>query len=298
MQIKKTFSLLKGTPNILDMSKSQIESLTLEGNSSKHVFVSLELKKNVIRHFALDKILDYVKNVKTTNDMSVIVNEQYPLVVSYSHKAHSKIINIVPFNAKDLARVSYMNLYASVLYAYTFDSLINGRLRIPDNMVKVISNFWFSLFVRMFGRAYGMTGTYSSKLPGLKFLITAYLLIAFFGRKQDNAVYKAAKQYSGFSYEDNVDILNKIDMSDFRGFIKSLTLMEIMPGFNIIKFTVAIHRIFDDVQILPGFEDLSRFMSLVMISSVPQQTIVKPVFRKYNVEAHSDILNYIKGRLF
>lgn len=298
MKIKDTFSLLKGTPNILNLSKSQIGSFTLEGNSPKHVYVTLELKKNVIRHFALDKILEYVTNVKTTNDLNIIVNEQYPLVVSYSQKAHSKLVNISPFNAKDLGRVSYMNLYASILYAYTFDSLINGRLRIPDNMVKVISNFWFSLFVQVFGRAYGMTGTYSSKLPGLKFLITAYLLISFFGRKQDNAVYKSAKQYSGYLYEDKVDILNQIDMSDFRGFIKALSLMEIMPGFNIIKFTTTIHRIFSDVQILPGFEDLSRFMSLIMTSSVPQQTIAKSFIHKYNKEAYMDMLNYMKGRLF
>jgi hypothetical protein len=297
MKIKETFSLLKGVPNILNLSKNQIQDASIEGNTPKHAYVALELKKNIIRHFAFDKILEYVKNVKTSNDLGIIINEQYPLVVSYSHKANSKIVNISPFNVKDLARVSYMNLYGSIVYAYTFDSLINGRLRIPDNMVKVISNFWFSFFVQVFGRDYGMTGTYSSKLPGLKFLITAYLLIAFFGRKQDKSTYRLAKQYSGYQYEDKEDVLKRIDLSDFREFIQSLSLTETMPGFNVIKFTTKIMRIFDP-QILPGFEDLSRFMSLIMTSSIAQQNIAKPFIHKYNQEAYMTMLNYMKGRLF
>jgi len=297
MKIKETFTLIKGVPNILNLSKSQLEALTLEGNSTKHVYATLELKKNVIRHFAFDKILEYVRNLKTTNDLNIVVDTNYPFVTSYSRKAHSKIINIAPFNAKDLARVAYMNIYASVLYAYTFDSLINKRLRIPENMVQVISNYWFSLFVQVFGRDYGMTGTYSNKLPGLKFMITLYLMISFFDRKQSKATYNLAKQYSGFSYEDKEEILNQLDLFNVRDFIRGLSLMEIMPGFNIIKFTTKVHRIFD-VQMLPGFEDLSRFMSLIMTSSVSQQTIAKPFIKKYRPKAYVHMLDYMKGRLF
>jgi len=298
MKIKENFSILKGVPNILNLSKNQIDDLTMEDSTPKHAYVALELKKSIIRHFALDKILDYVKNVKTTNDLGIIVNDQYPLVVSYSFKAHSKIVNISPFNSKDLARVSHMNLYASILYAYTFDSIVNGRLRIPDNMVKAISNFWFSMFTQMFGRDYGLTGTYSSKLPGVKFLITLYLLISFFNRTQDKSTYRLSKQYSGYQYEDKEDILRQVDLSDFKGLIRSLSLTEVMPGFNIVKFTTKVHRMFDGIQILPGFEDLARFMSLIMTSSVEQQNIAKPFLNKYNKEAYMLMLNYMKGRLF
>ena len=298
MNITENFLLITGAPNILNMSKNEINKFTLEGNSPKHVYVALELKKNQIRHPSRDKILEYVKNVKVTKDLDVLVLDQYPLVSSYNRKTNSKIINIAPFNTKELGRVSYNNLFASVLYAYTFEKLVTGKLRIPDNLVQPISNFWFSFFVQIFGRDYGMTGTYSSKLPGLKFMLTLYILVAFFGRKQDRSSYNLAKQYSGYYFDEKLDVLNKLDISNIRGLISGLNLMEIMPGFNIIKFTTKVHQMFD-VQMLPMFEDLSRFLTTVVVANFGGQTIAKPFLsKKYNTKAFIQILQYIEKRLF
>ncbi len=297
MKITENFLLITGAPNILNMSRNEINSLTLEGNSPKHVYVALELKKNQIRHKGRDKILEYVKNVKVTKDLDVLVIDQYPLVTTYNRKTNSKVINLAPFNTKELGRVSYNTLFATMLYAYTFESLVTGKLRIPDNMIQPISSFWFSFFVQVFGRDYGMTGTYSSKLPGLKFLITLYILIAFFGRKQDRSTYNLAKRYSGYYFDEKLDVLNRLDLSNIRGFITGLSQMEVMPGFNVIKFTTKVHQMFD-LQMLPGFEDLSRFMSLIMVSSMGGQTIAKPFISKYNLKVYVQLLSYMEKRLF
>ncbi len=297
MKITENFLLITGAPNILNMSRNEINSLTLEGNSPKHVYVALELKKNQIRHKGRDKILEYVKNVKVTKDLDVLVIDQYPLVTTYNRKTNSKVINLAPFNTKELGRVSYNTLFATMLYAYTFESLVTGKLRIPDNMIQPISSFWFSFFVQVFGRDYGMTGTYSSKLPGLKFLITLYILIAFFGRKQDRSTYNLAKRYSGYYFDEKLEVLNRLDLSNIRGFITGLSQMEVMPGFNVIKFTTKVHQMFD-LQMLPGFEDLSRFMSLIMVSSMGGQTIAKPFISKYNLKVYVQLLSYMEKRLF
>lgn len=297
MKITENFLLITGAPNILNMSRSEVNSYTLDGNSPKHVYVALELKKNQIRHKGRDKIFEYVKNVKNTTDLEVLVIDQYPLVTSYNRKTRSKIVNIAPFNTKELGRVSYGNVYASVYYSYVFESLISGKLRIQDNFAQPISNFWHSYFVQAFGRDYGLTGTYSSKLPGLKFLLTLYILVAFFGRNQDRSTYMTAKQYSGYYFDEQIDILNKIDISNIRGLITSLDKMGIMPGFNIIKFTTKVHQSLE-LQMLPMFEDLSRFLSLIMVSSIGNQTIAKPFINKYNRKAYIQILQYIEKRLF
>jgi hypothetical protein len=297
MIIKEKFTLLEGKPNILDISKSAIESLILEGNTPQHVYAALELKKNVIKHSGLKKILEYVKNVKTSKDLKIIVYEQYPIVVSYNRKTNDKIININTFNAKDLGRVSYANLYGALVYAYTFEKIVNKKLRLPDNMAQPISNFFFSLFVQVFGRDYGLVGTYSSKLSGLKFLLTAYILIAFFGRKQERPTFNLAKQYSGFDYSSKADVLKRNDLTDIKGLVKSLSEMEIMPGLNIIKFTTILWRRFD-VQMLPMFEDLSRFMSLLMASSVAHQTFSKNFIRKYQSEVYDRLRTYMEKKIF
>jgi hypothetical protein len=298
MIIKQNFTLLKGATNLVNLSKSQIDSLTLEGNSPKHVFVTLELKKNLIRHFAVDKILEYVKNVKITKDLNVLVWDQYPLVVSYNQKTHSKIVNIAPeFNAKELSRVAYMSLYASILYAYTFESIVTKKLRIPDSMASIISNIWFSMFVKVFGRNYGMTGTYSSKLPALKFMLTSYILIAFFGKKQETPTFNLAKQYSGYDYSDKVDVLKRHDLTDIKGLIDALSDAEIMPGLNLVKFTTKVYNFFG-VQFLPGFEDLARFMSLIMTSTVGGQAISKPFIKRYSEKNYVQLYQYMQKKLF
>ncbi len=297
MKVKDKFMLTAGAPNILDIPKAQVESLMLEGNSPRHVYVALELKKNQIRHEGVDTILNYLKGVKHTNDLEILSIDQYPLIASYNRKTNSKVVNTTPFNTKEIGRIAYPNLYASVLYAYTFDHLVNNKIRIPDNMAQPMSNFWFSFFVQVFGRDYGMTGAYSSKLPGLKFVITLYLLIAFFGREQNRSTYNTARLYSGFDFDNHTETLNQIDISNIRGFIQALNQLDIMPGFNIIKFTTKIARTFE-VQMMPMFEDASRFLSLIMVSSVSGQTFSKSFINKYNRRAYIDMLNYMKKRLF
>jgi len=301
MIITDRFTLLKGVSNLLDLSKNQVQDYTLDGNTPKHVFASLELKKNIIRHplvpNAFDKIFDYVKNVKTTNDLNILVLEQYPLVTSYNRKTHSRIVNINAFNSKEIGRVSYMNLYASLVYAYTFESMVTGRLRIPDNAAQPISNFLFSLFVQLFDRDYGLIVKHSIKLPALKFILTAYVLVAFFGRNQERPTYQLAKQYSGYNYENNIDVLKKIDLTNIRGLIQGLSEIGVMPGLNLIKFTTKIWKQYD-IQMLPGFEDLARFMSLIMVSSIGQQTISKTFIQKYNEVVYMQLLNIMKKKLF
>lgn len=297
MIVNERFILLKNVPNILDLSKSQINELTFEDNTPRHVYATLELKKNIIRHFGFEKILEYVKNVKISKDLSVLVWDKYPLVSSFNRKTNDKIINIHPFNTKELGRVSYLNLYASLLYAYSFEKLATKKLRVPDNMFEVISNFMRSLFIQVFGRDYGLVGTYSSEIPALNFILLTYILIAFFGRKQTTATYQMATKYSGFDYKPRLETLNNVDLSNIHGLIKGLSSMEIMPGLNIVKFTVKIKRFFD-VQMFPGFEDCSRFLSLILVSSFGGQRIAPPFISKYNPAMYKRMLDFMQKGLF
>jgi hypothetical protein len=296
MLIKSRFELNQAD-NLLNLSRAQINTLVTETNTPKHVYAALELKKTSIKHNLKDRVLDYVKNVKSTKDLEIILHESYPLSVSYNKKTHSKIVNIAPFNSKEVGRVSHTKLYAAILYAYTFEKIITGKLKIPDTMAQPISNYWFSLFVQVFGRDYGMTGTYSSKLPGLKFMLTVYILVAFFGKKQDKSAYNLAKKYSGYQYEDQIAILNQYDLTSILDLVRVLSATSIMPGFNIIKFTTKAHNMFG-VQMLPMFEDLSRFLSTIMTSSVGGQDLAKPFIHKYNRAVYMILLNYMEKKLF
>lgn len=298
MVIKDKFTLLSGNDNVLNLSQSQIDSLTLEPNLTKLVYASLEIKSNLIHHTGFDKILKYLETAITTKDLDVIYWDQYSISASYNKKTKSKIINIAPFNAKDINRVSYMNLYAAVVYSYAFEKFVTEKIKLPFSMTPMISNYWFSFFVRAFGRDYGMTGTYSSKLPGLKFLITAYIMIAFFGKPQNVATYNLAKKYSGYDYKDDLNVLKQKDLTDIKGLIQSLSDIGIMPGLNLVKFTSKVVKYFNGISFLPAFEDLSRFMSLLLVSSINNQSIAKPFIKGYNEKIYTQLLKFMEKKLF
>jgi len=295
MIIKDHF-FLNNADNFLNLSRSQIDSMVLETNTPKHVYAALELKRTSINHFAKNTFLEYIKNVKTTKDLDVIVYDAYSLCATYNKKTKSKIINLSPMNAKEVGRVSHTKLYAAIVHAYILDAIVKNKLRIPDNMAQPISNYWFSLFNQVFGRDFGLTGTYSDKLPGLKFMLTSYILIAFFGRKQNKATFDLAKRYSSYSYESNNDVLAKHDLTEIRGLIRTLSESGVMPGFNIIKFTTRTHQMFG-VQMLPMFEDLSRFMATIMASSVKQQDLYRSFIHKYNKAMYIRMLDYMTKQL-
>jgi hypothetical protein len=298
MVIKDKFTLLSGNENVLNLSQKQIADLSLEQNAPKYVYASLELKKSLINHHGFDKILKVVQNVKTTKDLDVIVWDQYSISASYNRKTKSKIVNLAPFNAKDISRVSYMNLYASVVYAHAFENFVTGRVKLPVNMAPQISLYWFGLFNQVFGKDYGLTGTYSSKLPALKFLLTLYIFVAFFGKTQNKQTFNLAKQYSGYDYTDIETILKKNDFTDIKNLIKALSESGIMPGFNLVKFTSKIVNFFGGITFLPAFEDLSRFMSLLVVSTISNQTIAKPFIAKYNKKVFTQLVKYVESKLF
>jgi hypothetical protein len=298
MVIKDKFTLLSGNDNVLNLSQSQIDSLTLEPNLPKLVYASLELKSNMIHHMGFDTILKYLQTSIAKKDLDVIHWDQYSLSASYNKKTKSKIVNIAPFNAKDINRVSYMNLYADVVYAYAFEGFVTERIKLPISLTPMISNYWFSFFVQAFGKDYGMTGTYSSKLPGLKFLITTYIMIAFFGKPQNTSTYNLAKKYSGYNYTDDLNVLKQKDLSDIKGFIQALSDMGIMPGLNLVKFTSKVVKFFNGISFLPAFEDLSRFMSLILVSSINNQSIAKPFIKKYNEKIYIQLVKYMEKKLF
>ena len=191
MKVKDSFKLVSNVPNILNLSESVLRSYYDEDNSPRHVFAILELKKNSIVHFTTKKIFKMVSDTKKRDSLQII-NFDYPLPVSYNPPTKGMIVNLKPFELKEISNMSPNDLYASIVYAYSFSQMVTKKFKISPSYAKIIVNFLLSFYVKAFGRKYGLVGIYSSGIPKLKFLIACYILSSFFGHAVNKKLFSDA----------------------------------------------------------------------------------------------------------
>jgi hypothetical protein len=126
MIIKEKFSLLKDLPNILDLSKSVIDTYKIEGGPRK-IFVILKLMENRIKHFTKDPIMDILSNIKKRERIVLSNIPNYLLPISYDRSMNSIIINLTAMGSDDISRHDPKNIYASLVYGITFSILVTKK---------------------------------------------------------------------------------------------------------------------------------------------------------------------------
>jgi len=295
MIIKEKFSLLKDLPNVLNLSKSTINAYKIEDGPRK-VFVIIELMKNRINHFTKDLILELVSDIKERRRMDIVNIPNYILPVTYNKSDNGMIVNLISMGSDDISRHDPKNIYALLVYTYAFSKLVSKKVRIDEKYFSTISNFLLSIFIRLFGKDYGLLGIYSTEIPRLKFLINYYILNAFFGVKGQKAL-RLSGTASTFNYKDIESDLNKFDFSEIKDFINSLSYFKVMPGINKYTFSSKVLRLFGH-GFLPALEDLSRFISIIVTSSLSGSSVVPTFISKYNEVECSKIIELAKNTIF
>jgi len=291
MVVKDKFVLLKDLPNVLRLSSSELESRSIELGEKK-LYAVLKLVEARINHFTKKKAFE-VAEAKREQLIRVLKLPNYVLPVSYNEPTKTAIINLDSFGTDDISKVDPRNVYACVVYGICFLSLIQGRVKVRDSYFSPISNFLLSIFIRLFGKAYGLLGAYATEIPKLKFLIACYVLGSFFGEKNQDVMYKKALTASGFDYRDRLQELRTFDFSNVEDFIESLSKLGVMPGVNRYQFAGRVLRRLS-MNFLPALEDLSRFVSILTTSSIQGATIVPTSIFRYNEREFAKILEISK----
>lgn len=281
MIIKDKFRLVSGTPNILSVSSSVIKSYEKEENSPRHVFAFLELKRKSIQHFSTDTIFNLISDKKKRDKIHVVNFDTYPLVATYNKSTKDLIINLKTFEVSEVSNMNPNDLYASLVYAYSFSKFVTKKFKISPSSIKNIVNYLTSMFVQVFGKEYGLAGIYAAGIPKLKFLIACYILVSFFGHSMNKSLFKEASKVAPFMYSNEMDALVKCDFRSIEEFIKCLSDLRVMPGLTLIRFTQKLYN-YMGVNMLPAFEDLSRFFAIILTSSVRGSRIVPTSIYRYN----------------
>lgn len=289
MIVKETFTLLKGTPNLLNMSDRVVSAYETSENSPREVFALLKLNERSIVHFAKNRIFDLIGNVEKREKIQIVKFENYILPVTLNKSSKKMVINLKAFDVNDIIRLGAKNLFASLVYGYCFASLIDNKIKVGEIYAGVITNFLLSVFIRIFGREYGLLGVYAEGIPKLKFLIACYILASFFGVKNHKKLFNKAISFAPFDYQDIYDKLIKYNFSDISQFIRALSELKVMPGITQYSFTSKILR-FLSLNFLPALEDLSRFISIIVTSSVKGSSLVPAFIASYNKFEYNKIL--------
>jgi len=293
MVIKDKFELLKNVPNTLSLSDSYLESVSIE-DGPRRVFATLELLKNRISHFTKDRIFKLISDVKKREKLHVVMLKDHILPVSYNKLDKGIIMNISYFHTNDLSRINPRDVYALMVYGLTFHSLVTQGSRVlNDKYYSTISGFLHSVLVRLFAKEYGLLGIYSSLLPKLKFLISCYVLAAFFEVNGEKA-YRLASSISVFNYNDILSDLGKFDFSSINDFIKSLSFFKVMRGIERYNFTGKVVK-FLGINMLAAFEDPSRFMSVLTASNIAGSSVTPTFLFRYNQYDYDKILTIVKS---
>lgn len=294
MVVKPKFDLLRGIDNVLRLSSAEMKKYEIE-NGPRKIFVVLELMKSRINHYTKDRIFNLISNKAKRTKIHVVHFPQYPLPISYNIPSKGMIINISPFGVDDVEtnKPGVFNLYALMVYGITFSDLIEGKIRVTDKYAPVISSFMGSVLIRLFGKQYGLLGSFSTEIPKMKFLTNLYVLDSFFGIKGQNA-YRKASTASAFNYKEIEDRLGRFDFSNINDFIKSLSEFGIMPNMNRHLFAAKTLRFFG-LNVMPAFEDCSRFISTLTTSDIKGSNVVSTYISKYNERDFAKMLELSKN---
>lgn len=287
--VKEQFQLLKGTPNFLDLAVTDLKDILLPKGSDQ-VYAVLKLQERRIHHFTQEAVFTILNSPKTRSKINVIVYPSYILPVSYNRPTKSIIINLSAFQVDDISRVDPRNIYACLIYGLTFSNLAQLKTDASPTSAAVI-NYLLSVLVRLFGKKYGLLGEYRTEINRLKFLLSCYIFISFFGVDVERA-YLLAASSSFFDFKTVKDELDKFDFTNIEEFIRSLSFFKVMPGINKYTFTNQFVKFFS-VNFMPSLEDISRLVSSLVAASFRGSNIIPSFISvQYNEDEYNKILKF------
>lgn len=294
MIVKEKFDLLRGVDNVLKLSKSEIERNSVEIGGRK-IFVNLEMMKNRISHYTKDTVLKKVTSLPQREFLHVVTLPDYQFPVSYNIPTKGMIINLSPFGIDDIQpnKPGAFNLYALMVYAITFSELVSGRVKLTDKYAEPIASYLLSMLIRLFGKQYGLLGSFSILIPKLKFLTNIYILESFFGTKGIDA-YKKSSVVSGYNYKEIEETLLKYDFSNINNFILALSDFGIMPNITRHVFAAKCLKFFG-LNSMPALEDCGRFIATLTTSGIKGSNIIPTFLSKYNEREYGKIINISKN---
>jgi len=290
--VKKQFSFLKNIDNIISVSKNDIDRESDELNL-RNLIRSVMMIQGSTNHFTSDVIYSLISSFETAQkNIHIINSDKYPLALTYNEPTGSIVLNMTFYNTDTITKMSSKEIYSALAYGECFRRLVTRKYDMKLNHAEPIINFLTTVFIRIFGKQYGLLGSFQSELSKVKFLLSTYIYQSFFGLEGKD-LYKAAAAISSFDYREIEEQLSKYDFYNIDNLVKSLSDFGAMKGLTKYDFAAKMLR-FLGLHFICALEDASRFMALVTASNISGTSLVPSFFYNYNVTEYRKILEISK----
>jgi len=290
----KNLILLNNIPNVVSMPQANVDSYKIDDDEIQQFYDSVKLFSIRAKNDTTFKYVDFhlKSNFKYLDFVKI---PKYPLLAVYNSNTHRCLINISGTLKNRVQNIVARDLYAMIVYGHVCACLSNTTIDKRD--YEPFCNYMALMFLKIFSKKYGITGSYADLIPQFKFIIYLYTLIKFFNFNGKDAV-KMASNHSGFDPDKlNVPTMNDYDLMNVKDMIRLLSDTGTCPGLGTYKFIETMIKYFGAMN-LAMFEDLMRFCCVMFTSTINSNSFFSPSFQlAYSQTSYDKINSIIESNL-
>lgn len=285
--ISKNISLLKDIPNVVSLSQADVDDYKLDDDQIEQFYDNVRLFSIKAKNHITYKYVDF--HLKNNFKYLDIVNiPKYPLLAVYNKNTKKCLVNISATLRSKVQNVEPRDLYTMVAYAHCCSTLTFNDIN--SSYYEPFCSYINFMFLKLFSKKYGITGSYTDLIPQFKYIVTMYILCKFFGfnPKESN------KKSESLCHFDSSKLWKELDPKNYNFYsIKEvMTLLSdsgTCPGIGIYRFTETVVRLFG-VMNLAIFDDLMRFCCAMFCSTINSNSFFPPNFQlSYSQEKFAKI---------
>tara|TARA_R110000824_G_scaffold313337_3_gene500165 strand:+ start:414 stop:1295 length:882 start_codon:yes stop_codon:yes gene_type:complete len=289
MIVHKDLTLLTGTQNVLRVTQSAIDAYKVDDADKSLIISSIDLfSKRSKNHITYQILKPHLDNKFANIDF--VRMKDYPLPAGFNEATRRPFANVTSLGRRSITSIEQRDLYTLSIYTIVCGSL-SGRKDIPSTYWDIYADYMSGLFLRIFGKRYGLVGSYVDLIPELRYLVSAYIGISFFGFSQKDAFKKAISK-SRYDVKKLKINLNDYDFSQLRDLIKALSDGAVLPGINMYSFVSSTINSFGIVNI-PMFEDAMRFNTTIFTSTINGNALCPTQAFIFNQSLYTKIVSLV-----
>jgi len=290
--LTKNLSLLQSLPNVVSMPQATVDGYKLDDEDIQQFYDSVKLFSIKAKSDLTYKYVDFhLKNNFKFLDLVKI--PKYPLLAVYNTNTKKCLVNISATLKSKASNINSRDAYSMIVYAHTCACLSTNQIK----EYEPFCNYMCLMFLKIYSKKYGITGSYADLIPQFKFIIYYYTLVKFFDIASDKAI-KMASSYCHFDPDKlNVANIKEYDLYFPKEMIRLLSDTGTCPGLNLYKFVENTVRLFGAMN-LAIFEDLMRFCSAMFTSTINSNSFFPMSFQvAYSLTDYNKINSIIESTL-
>jgi len=282
--IKQKLTLLADATNIFNFSQNLMDSYSISEEDKEMVSSVVKIfSKKVKEHYTLAKIQHHISNNLSRFDIVSI--SKYSLPFTFNAPTKKAVVNIAALGKRSVSSIDPRDLYTLIVSAHVFANSILKRL--PPSLHADISEFMSAIFLKIFAKKFGLIGSFYHLIPELRYLVSVFVFTSFFDYDQKES-YKTAVRYAKYSKSSLKIDLDDYDFRNIYDLIKALNDNGTLPGLTSYMFVSIMISNFGEYN-LSMFEDLARFNSAIVASSINGNTITTPRLQLFNPDLYNKI---------